>query len=280
MIETQPQTTSEQTKLSLDAQQMQGALRLALRKTKNRLLKNRFAKAAQRQLAGVITHVETSELVAALSFDDGPHPASTPLLLDLLARHNARATFFMVGEAALRFPSLVRRVAAEGHAIGNHTWNHQSLPAIQGGERRKQIHDCQKAIAPFGDSLFRPPYGHLNLATHLDAMRLGYKVITWNLVAEDWLDCDPQRMAEKLVSGIKPGCIVCLHDAIYRDWYEDGTPLYDRQPLIEAVSLTLERLRGRINFLTVPELLKRGRAVKRLWHVEKNEDWKSLTYHW
>src|SRR6478735_7834989 len=79
---------------------------------------------------GVITHVDTTEAVVALTFDDGPHPQWTPRLLDLLDRHGAKATFFMVGEMAMRHPDLVDRVISAGHAIGNHSWNHPSFPAV------------------------------------------------------------------------------------------------------------------------------------------------------
>ena len=95
----------------------------------------RLYRFAQRQLLGTITHVATTEHVAALTFDDGPDPASTPLVLDVLAKHNAHGTFFMLGAAASRYPDLVREVAARGHAIGNHTWDHPSLPSLTHRER-------------------------------------------------------------------------------------------------------------------------------------------------
>jgi len=112
---------------------------------------------AERHLMGIITHVETQEEVAALTFDDGPHPEYTPRLLEILERLQARATFFMVGEAAQRHREIVRRVADAGHAIGNHSWDHPSFPQITGRERREQIRPCERAIAPYGERIFRPP---------------------------------------------------------------------------------------------------------------------------
>src|SRR2546422_5376827 len=88
---------------------------------------------------GSITHVETAEPVAALTFDDGPHAASTPQLLEILERHHARATFFMLGQFAIQYPELVQRIAQAGHAIGNHSWDHASFPFITGRQRRAPI---------------------------------------------------------------------------------------------------------------------------------------------
>src|SRR5690242_18370490 len=87
---------------------------------------------------GTITHVSTSKPAVALTFDDGPDPVFTPRLLDILQQHHAKATFFMVGQAAERHPDIVKKVAAAGHAIGNLSWDHPSFPLLTGRERRDQ----------------------------------------------------------------------------------------------------------------------------------------------
>jgi peptidoglycan/xylan/chitin deacetylase (PgdA/CDA1 family) len=143
--------------------------------------------------------VRTWDPVAALTFDDGPDPQRTPRILDILERYRARATFFMVGEAVQWYPELVRQVAQTGHAIGNHFWDHPSFPLITGRERRAQLRACAKAIAPYGQRVFRPPYGHQSVASRLDALWLGYQVVTWNVLAYDWLDHDADWMANRLV---------------------------------------------------------------------------------
>lgn len=79
---------------------------------------------AKKQLLGTITHVRTRDNVVAFSFDDGPHPESTPAILNTLKKYNARATFFMVGKSAFKYPELVLQIAKAGHAIGNHSWAH------------------------------------------------------------------------------------------------------------------------------------------------------------
>lgn len=222
------------------------------------------------RIMGTITHVSTQEPVVALTFDDGPHPESTPRLLDILEKHQARATFFMVGEAAQRYPDIVRRVAEAGHAIGNHSWDHSSLPLLSGRERRAQIRACEKALAPYGQRLFRPPYGYQSVASRLDALWLGYQVITWSVTASDWQDRDAHWITDQLVNEIKPGSIVLFHDALYTYVEKRYT---DRGPTLQAVDLLLEHLGGRFRFVTVPELLRSGRPQRRNWYQEADVDW-------
>ena len=144
-----------------------------------------------RHFLGSITHVATADPVAALTFDDGPHAEYTPRLLDILARHHARATFFMLGQSAIQYPDLLRRIAQAGHAIGNHSWDHASFPFITGRQRREQIRACARAIAPYGQRLFRPPYGEQSLASRLNILRMRYKVILFNCEVGDWFNPDP-----------------------------------------------------------------------------------------
>jgi peptidoglycan/xylan/chitin deacetylase (PgdA/CDA1 family) len=221
-------------------------------------------------MMGTVTHVTTQDPVVALTFDDGPHPESTPRLLDILEKHGAHATFFMVGEAAQRHPDIVRRVAEAGHAIGNHSWDHSSLPLLSGKERRAQIRACEKALAPYGQRLFRPPYGHQSLASRLDALGLGYQVVTWSVTASDWQDRDAQWITDRLTDETSPGDIVLFHDALYTYVEKRYT---DREPTLQAVDLLLECLGERFRFVTVPELLRSGEPQRRNWYQEADVDW-------
>jgi peptidoglycan/xylan/chitin deacetylase (PgdA/CDA1 family) len=216
-------------------------------------------------ILGTMTHVETDHPVAALTFDDGPHPQFTPTLLDILKRYQARATFFMRGEAASKYPDIVRRVAEEGHAIGNHSWDHPSFPLIRGRDRRRQLRQCAAAISPYGGQrLFRPPYGHQSLASRLDALCLGYRVVTWNASVEDWWDRDADWMKNQLMKRIKAGTIVVLHDALY--WSpQEIAPQEDRGPMLVALATALEQLKGRFRFVTIPELMQYGRPSQKYW---------------
>jgi peptidoglycan/xylan/chitin deacetylase (PgdA/CDA1 family) len=221
-------------------------------------------------LFGTVTRVETRRPAAALTFDDGPHPVYTPRLLDILERHGAHATFFMVGENAQRHPELVRRVSEAGHAIGNHSWDHPSFPLISRRERRDQIQRCAAALVPHGSPLFRPPYGMQDVASRLDAGRLGYSVIAWSVTSDDWCGGDAAAVAGQIESALEPGCIVVLHDRLVD--VEDEA-YFDRQPLIEAVDLVLGRMRARFEFVTVPELLAMGRPRRELWIKPANRAW-------
>lgn len=217
-------------------------------------------------MRGTITSVVTRDPVAALTFDDGPHPEYTPLLLDILERYEARATFFMVGEAAQKHPELVQQVALAGHAVGNHSWDHPSLPSLPKHERQKQIRACEQALAPYGERFFRPPYGHENPGSHHDVVSLHYQVVNWNLAAEDWLEHDPAWMADVLTEGIQPGSIVLLHDAICGS--QQPVPQYNREPMLAALTRFLEKLGGRFTFVTIPDLLRRGPPQSYNWDVQ------------
>lgn len=252
------------------ARNLPRAKRLTLRCGRRML--QRAREATMRHVMGTITHVATHEAVMALTFDDGPHPECTLALLEILARHRAHATFFMLGEAARRDPVLVRRVAQAGHAIGNHSWNHPSFPLKTRRERKAQILACAQTLAPFGQQLFRPPYGEQNMASRLDAWLLGYQVVTWNLDVGDWWDPDADRMAGLLAERARPGDIVVLHDALYRQTEAGREPKLARQPNIDrtamlaAVEMFLERASDRFRFLTVPELLRHGRPYQMGWY--------------
>lgn len=225
---------------------------------------------------GTITHVSTLKPVAALTFDDGPNPIFTPRLLDILQKHHAKATFFMVGQAAERYPDLVRKVSEAGHAIGNHSWDHPSFPLITGPERRAQIRACAKAIAPYAQNILRPPYGDQNLWSRLDALWLGYQVITWNGTAGDWLDHDADWIRNKVMSRIQNGSIIVLHDSIFRP-REDRYA--DREPMLHAVDMLLLELSGRFSFITIPELLQQGRPQRQYWRKQTDVDFRIKERH-
>jgi len=233
-----------------------------------KIIRGVFAVTA-RNLMGTITHVETEDPVAALTFDDGPHPEFTPRLLDILERHQARATFFCVGKFAQSHPDIVQRAAQAGHAIGNHSWDHPSFPLITASERRAQIRACANAIAPFGQRLFRPPYGHQSVASRLDAHWLGYQVVTWNVVLNEYLVRDADSMVDLLVNQIQPGSVILLHDRLF-DALEER--YFDREVLLKAVNMLLERLGDRFRFITIPELLRHGRPQRQNWYRKANVD--------
>ena len=208
---------------------------------------------------GPISQVDTKEPVVSLTFDDGPHPVFTPRLLEVLAKHDARATFFMLGDMARRYPDIVRAAAEQGHAIGNHTYDHVSVPLVSRKELKRQIKECSRTLAPSEQKLFRPPYGQRSIRSCIDAAALGYEIIAWNVHAFDWLDHDAEWMADHMESHVGPGSIVALHDALY---HVMENAYADRMPTVEAVNLLLGRAKGKYRFVTVPELMRHG-SVRR-----------------
>ncbi len=221
----------------------------------------------ERQL-GVITHVATDESAVALTFDDGPNPDSTPRLLDVLARHGARATFFMVGEMAQRHPALVDAVARGGHAIGNHSWNHPSFPAVSAAERMNQVERCETQIAAHSRKLFRPPFGDLDWPARLQLFMRGYRVIGWNASASDWEQRDAAWITAEVQRQLKPGGIVLMHDQLFA--YSDADRCA-RDDMLAAVDALLER--NEFRFVTVPELLTMGAPQGRLWTKRSEFEW-------
>jgi peptidoglycan/xylan/chitin deacetylase (PgdA/CDA1 family) len=207
--------------------------------------------------------VNVSEKVAALTYDDGPDPRSTPQFLELLDRHAASATFFMIGERAAASRALVAEVARRGHAIGNHSWDHSTFTDIGSTERRSQLIRTQQELKPHGVRLFRPPRGHLNPSVRRDLAVMRYTPVMWNVDLDDWRCSDAEAMRARLLADMRPGCIVLLHDSIWRN----GSEFRDRNPLLEALDAALADLTD-YRFVTLPELLQSGRPVWSHWSYE------------
>ena len=218
---------------------------------------------AARSLFGTITNVETADPVVALTFDDGPDPEWTPKLLDILERHDARGTFFMIGAQAARYPDLVARMVSNGHALGNHTWDHASFPLLSRRERLEQLRRCSEALKDQPDRMFRPPYGHQDSRSRFDLAIAGYDVVTWSVLEPDWLDRNAEDIATGIAKKLRPGSIVLLHDALNDALKPE---YFSRKPTLDAVQLLLEEMRGRFRFVTVPQLLRSGPARKDFWN--------------
>jgi len=149
----------------------------------------------------------------AFTFDDGPDPNYTPILLDLLKKNKVKATFFVVGYKAEKHPELIKRMHQEGHLIGIHNYIHRSNWLMSPWKVRKGLEDTAKIIEHFtGEKpiFYRPPWGMLNL---LDFIKKGkYKIILWSIMAQDWRTSGGSDKIKHRLSNIKGGDVILLHD--------------------------------------------------------------------
>lgn len=152
----------------------------------------------------------------ALTFDDGPDPEHTPRVLDILAAHGARATFFLIGQRAARTGALVRRIAAAGHDLGNHTWSHRSLWLAGPRETARQVSQGHEAISQAAGApprFFRPPWGMTNLALFPVLRGLETPCVFWTAQTEGRRPAAPALQVERARRRVRAGTIVDLHDA-------------------------------------------------------------------
>lgn len=149
----------------------------------------------------------------ALTFDDGPSAEFTPQVLDILERHQANATFFLVGQEVAGNEALLRRMHASGHEIGNHTWSHRKINELTPQQLHDDVARTQQAIAAVGvpaPRLFRPPYGLFNATIR---SHVPLTVISWNIDPEDWKARKPEKITDHVLAHAKPGAIILLHDS-------------------------------------------------------------------
>lgn len=188
----------------------------------------------------------------ALTFDDVPDPRFTPQVLDVLRKHHVKATFFIVGSRAAKHPDLVKRIIREGHAVGNHSYNHPQFGKISVNEFRSQIIRTENiidALAGYKPRLIRPPYGDINEQQLQWAKAHGYKLVNWNVDSLDWRGLPKSQVRNNIVSHAGKGAIILQHGGGGRGSNLRGTI----QALPEVISIM--RKRG-YTFVTVPQMLQ------------------------
>ena len=188
----------------------------------------------------------------ALTFDDGPNDPHTLKLLDVLAKHHVRATFFMIGRYVQQRPDVARAVAQAGHVIGNHTFTHPLLIFRSAAETRRQLIDCNKALEDAlgaRATLFRPPFGGRRPATFRIARELGLQPVMWNVTGYDW-NAPPAEIIEKKVVGqMRGGDVILLHDGGHRAFGAD------RAQTVIATENLIRRFKDEgYEFVTVEEM--------------------------
>ncbi len=182
----------------------------------------------------------------AITFDDGPDPELTPRLLDMLKDRGVKATFFVVGKNVEEYPSIVGRMALEGHEVANHSWSHPALTKLGFESFRKQIENTNEAIAKAAGKrpvLMRPPYGatSVTLNKRLNE-QFGLKVILWSVDPLDWKYRNSNRVYSSIIQNTRPGSIILAHDI--------------HATTVAAMPATLDALLGKgYKFVTVSELI-------------------------
>jgi peptidoglycan-N-acetylglucosamine deacetylase len=195
----------------------------------------------------------------ALTYDDGPNDPHTLRLLEGLAKHNVRATFFLIGRYVQQRPDIVREVVKTGHVIGNHTFTHPLLTFKTAVEVRKELSDCRSAIQDaVGEhsNLFRPPFGGRRPAVLHVARDLGLEPIMWNVTGYDW-NAPPAAVIEKKVSSqMRGGDVILLHDGGHKQMGAD------RSQTVLATDHLITRYKSEgYDFRTIQQMLVGTQAV-------------------
>ena len=165
----------------------------------------------------VYRSVETQKKQIALTFDDGPHPTLTPRILEILARYNIPATFFMVGQNVLNYPDAARAVIEAGHEVGNHTFTHPHLAGLSEGAIMDEIGKCEDALEElyeYRPHLLRTPQGALTPSLERCLLEDDYILVLWSLDTRDWDNKSTACIAQTVLDNVKSGDIILMHDFI------------------------------------------------------------------
>lgn len=150
-----------------------------------------------------------------LTYDDGPHPETTPQLIELLAKENIPATFFLIGEHAEKYPELVKQLADAGHIIANHTQHHEFMPLLTTRRIEKEIQKTNDVILQATGQnpiLFRAPYGVLDTRVADCLKERGMKPVYWSCVSEDWLPLGHSKVVSRIARKLHDGALIVLHE--------------------------------------------------------------------
>lgn len=201
----------------------------------------------------VFSEVSTNQKVVALTFDDGPYPPYTDMILDVLKEYNVPATFFVVGRNVEKHPETLQRIISEGHQIGNHTYNHIDLlkankaTIIQEIDKTNQV---VRAAIGFAPNIVRPPHGFRDPVVMEVMQERGLKVVEWSVMSRDWTNPGVDVIVERTLKKVKNGSVILLHDG-------DGITQDDsRAQTVEATrQIIRELLAEGYTFVTVDQIL-------------------------
>jgi polysaccharide deacetylase family sporulation protein PdaB len=195
----------------------------------------------------VIYSVPTTRKVVALTFDDGPVNKATEEILAILKEKDVKATFFVIGKQAEKFPMLVTQEIAEGHEVGNHTYSHPQLTKLSKNKIEEELDKTEKEILKVATkpSFFRPPEGAYDNTVFKIARHNEYSIILWSIDTNDWRYPSVGEIVNSVLKDVKPGSIILLHDGLY----PSSTP--------EALWFIIDSLKSQgYEFVTISELLQ------------------------
>lgn len=196
-------------------------------------------------------HGPPTENKVALTFDDGPDTHFTPQVLDMLKKHNVKATFFLIGARVKEHDEIVKRIHDEGHVIGNHTYWHPNLPKEELDRMDWEVTETENVIEDitgYKPRLFRSPYGALNEEMVETLGEMNNTIIGWNVDSLDWKQLGADVIADNVLSNVDLGSIILMHDG--GDWSMDLTGT------VEGLDKIISKLKeDNTNFVTVPELI-------------------------
>lgn len=208
-------------------------------------------------------NIEDQRKLIAITFDDGPNPLTTPILLDGLAERNVKATFFMLGTCIEKNPDIIKRMYKEGHGIGNHSYGHKKMTALNEDAAKEQYNRPNEILSSIIDTkstLFRPPYGSFNDATKAI---VDVPIILWNIDPYDWKYKDADVIANHIITRAEDGDIILLHD------------IYSTS--VQAAFKVIDTLKEKgFSFVTVDELIRRNQIepeVSQVFRFEKKGEY-------
>ncbi len=200
------------------------------------------------------TGLKKGSRLLALTYDDGPNDPWTFRLLEVLARHNVHATFFMLGKFVRQRPDIVRAVHDAGHVIGNHSYSHPALALVRPSTVRREIEETNQALQEvLGEkpTLFRPPFGGRRPGTFRVVRQYGLEPIMWRVTCYDWSAGSADEIVAHAVKQIRGGDVILLHDGEFRQMGAD------RSRSVEATDQILRRyLAEGYRFVTIPEMMQ------------------------
>jgi len=176
-----------------------------------------MVKMAQNNQKNIVINGPTNQKVVYLTFDDGPNPQTTPYILDVLKKYNAKASFFFVGNQIEKNEQLVIQAHKEGHAVLNHSWSHPRLSKLQPELVKQEIKKTENYINSLTGKrslLIRPPFGDITAKTVQILKNLKYKFIIWSLDSFDWCNITKDEIVKNVVQNIRPGEIILMHSKI------------------------------------------------------------------